>query len=185
MSCGRTTCASAINNLSGAQISEFGAAVPHDLAVTSHDPRPCLALVSRSPSCGPVMFSPPYFRYALHWHQITGHVQHTECSGQGLERHRCNEHFLDSSKETPHNADHRQDQRHLVGRCQAPGLGGGGRERPSGREPPPAKLLRLWSTAKKGWSDRPARVRQASAQKAESTSHNSDGSHMNAETSQR
>src|SRR6202022_870516 len=85
--------------------------------------------------------------------------------------------------------DHRTRSPHRTGsvlgrRSQTPGLGGGGRERPSGREPPPAKLLRLWPTAKNRWSDRAARVRQACARKAESTSHKTNASHMNAETSQ-
>src|ERR1700756_4802059 len=43
---------------------------------------------------------------------------------------------------------------------------------------------RLWPTAKERWSDRAARVPQAFAKKAESTSQNTNASHMNAETSQ-
>ena len=43
---------------------------------------------------------------------------------------------------------------------------------------------RLWPTAKERWSDRAARVPQASAKKAELTSHKTNASHMNAETSQ-
>jgi hypothetical protein len=46
----------------------------------------------------------------------------------------------------------------LAGRGQVSALGGGGRERPSGREPPSAKLLRLYQTAQGSVSDRPARV---------------------------
>jgi hypothetical protein len=43
---------------------------------------------------------------------------------------------------------------------------------------------RLWPTAKERWSDRAARVPQASAKKAELTSHKTNASQMNAETSQ-
>jgi hypothetical protein len=71
----------------------------------------------------------------------------------------------------------------LAGREQVSALGGGGRERPSGRQPPPAKLLRLYQTAQGSVSDRPARVGRR-PQKTESTSHKTNASHMNAETSQ-
>jgi hypothetical protein len=47
---------------------------------------------------------------------------------------------LDYSKESSYTADHRPL---VVGRGQASGFGGGVRELPSGREPPPADLLEL------------------------------------------
>ena len=44
-------------------------------------------------------------------------------------------------------------------------MGGGGRERPSGREPPPEKLLRLYQTAQGSVSGPTSACRQASAKK--------------------
>jgi hypothetical protein len=53
----------------------------------------------------------------------------------------------------------------LAGRGQTSALGGGGRERPSGREPPPAKLLRPYQTAQGSVSGPTSACRQASAKK--------------------
>jgi hypothetical protein len=71
----------------------------------------------------------------------------------------------------------------LAGRGQTSDLGGGGRERPSGREPPPAKLSRLYQIAQGSVSDRPARVGRR-PHKNGITSHKTNASHTNAQTSQ-
>src|SRR3981081_2611330 len=71
----------------------------------------------------------------------------------------------------------------LVGDRHQPWGAAGGRGRAE-RNPHQRSFWRLWPTAKERWSDRAARVPQASAKKAELTSHKTNASQMNAETSQ-